>query len=223
MLFPSIIENLSPLIYFNDIMWSEEKNWGSERGVRFFDSSNVGVNVSVQRIKLLELGLDVVTNLPLCSPSEAADLVEFFPRAKVGFSLALKAEHFSRSQIADLLRITTPHAVMGAWNNLSLTDRENTLPEYAQAIATLSMLHELYNVSFFSFEDPPGDVSYEAGMTQSQWYSSTDHEAIWYMLSKMEVATWRLLHSPTMDSDDMLKAGHYFMASREAAKIFMYD
>jgi hypothetical protein len=201
-------------------MWAQERNWGSQRGVRFLDSANVGVNVAVQRIKLLELGLSVIDKLPLCSPSEAVNLGEFLPRAKEGFSLAIKADRFNRGQLKDILRITTPQAVLGIWNNLSLSDRENTLPEYAQAVATLSILHSMGNVSFYSFEDSPNDISYGAGVSESKWYYNTDAEGIWTLLNELDGLTRTLLHGRWMSSDDMLKAGHFYSASRESAKIF---
>ena len=198
---------------------SKEKNWGSERGQRLLSCSSTAVHLVTERLTLQKLGL-ALKELPLCAENEASELEEFIPRAKEGFSLHATSTDLGVGQIEDFLNQTIPFSVSGIWNRLAITDKQNTLPEYWQAVSALAVLGSARKISFYSFEDSPVNLAYEVGMAESYWMRKTDIEGIWTLLGELEILTSKLLYTDQVSARDLLKVGHFYMASREIAKIF---
>jgi len=198
-----------------------EALWGSERGCHLYKTSETAVRMIVERLNLEKIGLPMQT-LPLCSEAESMHIEELIPRAKEGFALALKSERSVAGQDRDIIDITTPLTVENIWTQLKISDKQNTLPEYNHVAAALMMLAQSGRVSFYQFPEPPENIDYQTGMTETYWANKTDSiEQVWKCLTELESLVRTALYSPkSMPREDMLKIGHFFMTGKSIAQIF---
>lgn len=202
-------------------MTNKETLWGRERGHHLYKTSDSAVHMIAERIILENLGLQP-KQLPLCSEEESVYIEELIPRAREGFALSLKSGGKTLEQERDLLNITTPETIAGIWSRIGLTDRQNTLPEYWHVLATLKVMARSGRVSFFQFPDPPANMDYETGMTETYWTSCADtFERVWTNMDELENFVRSALYSTRpMKQMDMLKIGHFFMTGKTISSIF---
>lgn len=195
--------------------------WGSERGNHLYKTSETAVRMVTERINLENIGLSA-PKLPLCSEAESVFIEELIPRAKEGFALSLKSDRTKVGQDRDILDITTPLTVENIWSQLRITDRQNTLSEYNHVAAALMVLAQSGRVSFFQFPEPPENIDYQTGMTETYWAHKTDSvEQIWNCMSELEDLVRAALYSPkAIRREDMLKVGHFFMTGKSISQIF---
>ena len=195
-------------------------SWGKERGRHLFETSDQASRMVAERITLEELGLKLI-NLPLCTEGQAVYIEEIIPRAKEGFALALRGERIARGEIQGLLKYTTPESTTGIWSSLSLTERQNTLPEYHHVLASLGLLLEMGRVSYFDFTSPPPDIDTNLGKTETYWNSNTTAEHLWTLMEELERSIRAALYqNEPLGTESLLKVGHFFSAGKEVARAF---
>lgn len=201
-------------------MAEKENFWSTERGRHFLTVSDTAAEMVVNRIGFEERDQQLIT--PLCSEELAIHIEELVPRAKVGFALALKADHIKPGELMDVLTTATPLTVSGIWREITLSDRQNTLPEYWHVIASLALLLKIGRVSFSDFTSPPTGVGYELGKEGTYWYcSETGAGEIWGMMDELETSIRAsLYYQKPLGKEKLLKVGHFFSAGKELAGIF---
>lgn len=174
-----------------------------------------------ERINLEKMGLRL-NSLPLCTETEAVYIEELIPRAKEGFSLAIKSERLSKGELSGFLKQTTPFTLEGIWKQIILKDKENTLPEYTHVLATLIYLTQKGKVSFYNFVDPPHQVDYELGLEQTYWHHNVSTvEDVWVIMQELETSVRAALYQTNnVQHYNLLKTGHFFAASKEISQIF---
>lgn len=201
-------------------MTEKSIDWGKERGRHLFETSDQASRMVAERITLEGLGLKLI-NLPLCSEDQAVYIEEIIPRAKEGFALALRSERLAGGEIRDLLKYTTPKTITGIWSSLSLTERQNTLPEYNHVLASLALLLEMGRVSYYDFTSPPPDIDTNLGKTETYWVQNTSAEHLWSLMEELEnIIRGALYQNEPLGTVSLLKVGHFFSAGKEIAKIF---
>ncbi len=202
-------------------MANPEINWGNDRGRHLYEISNSAARMVTERINLEKMGLRLV-KLPLCTEKEAVYIEELLPRAKEGFSLAIKSERLSHREISRFLEKTTPFTVEGIWKQLILKDRENTLPEFGHVLATFIYLAQKRRVSFYNFIDPPHEVDYKLGLEETYWYQDLNSlETIWTLMEELEISIRTALYqTDDVQYQNLLKIGHFFAAGKELSQIF---
>lgn len=202
-------------------MATPEINWRNDRGRHLYEVSTSAARMVTERINLEKIGLRLI-NLPLCTEKEATHIEELIPRAKEGFSLATKAERLTGGEVLDFLERTTPFTIEGVWKQLTLKDRENTLPEYGHVLATLIYLSQRGKVSFYNFTDPPHEVDYELGLDETYWYQDLSSvETVWSIMQELETSIRTALYqTDDVEYQNLLKIGHFFAASKEISQIF---
>ncbi len=216
--------NISVYHYLEGVesfMEIRETSWGQERGRHLLKVSTVASRMVAERIKLQNLNLSL-ESVPLCTEDEAVYIEELLPRAKEGFALSLKAENISASELIDLYDFTIPRTTTGIWKNITLTERQNTLPEYGHVLSSLALLLKLGKVSYFDFSNPPTEVDYSTSEVVSFWtYPHETAGQIWELLEEIETAIRKTLYQNTpLKTNELIKIGHFFTAGKEISKIF---
>ncbi len=204
-------------------MTENQNTWREKRGKHLLHVSDSASRMVTERLNLEKLNLRLI-NLPLCSEEEAVHIEELIPRAKEGFALAMKAEQISSNELFDLYPYTVPETTTGIWKQTSLTNRQNTLPEYGHVIATIALLLDMGKVTYFDFTSPPQEIDMTLGTSETYWYClETTPGQIWTMMDEMEANIRAALYEKNpIGLTDLLKVGHFFSAGKEIAKIFSF-
>ncbi len=198
-----------------------DTSWGKERGRHLLKVSTAAARMVVERMNLQKLNLDF-SALPLCSEDEAVNIEELLPRAKEGFALSLKAENISSSELIDLYHYSIPKTTDGIWRNLTLAERQNTLPEYGHVLASIALLLKLGKVSYLDFSSPPAEVDHSMKEIVSYWtYPHNTAGQIWELLEEIESAIRKTLYQSTpLKTSELIRVGHFFSAGKEISTIF---
>jgi len=203
-------------------MKETEIDFPKERGLRLYKTNEAALKMVYQRFVLEDAGLRLI-HLPLCQEDEAVTIEDYIPRAKTGFALSLKASSMTVSEMADLLEPSTPLSVQGIWQDIKIKERHNTLPEWFGFLATMAYLTNIGKVTYFGFEDLPGQMSARIGEAQTFWWDDQFTPGkIWTKMEELEHLTREALYSTeSMGDRKLLILGHFYSAGREVSKIFL--
>jgi hypothetical protein len=205
-------------------MAKSESNDAKLRGRQIYDISTGIAWMSYERAMLQDAGHHPsFLKLPLCQEKDVADIRYFFPRARIGFTQAIRSEHVTRPQIQDILRHTTPpNTRKQRLENLSTNESQNNLPEFWQVVDTLSILIQRGDTCFNDFTQlPDSNMCYSLSEAITFWNIDPSLENVWEILNKLGTTTEQALYlKEEIDRDQLLRLSHFFTAGREIASVF---
>ncbi|KKT46671.1 MAG: hypothetical protein UW35_C0010G0028 [Candidatus Collierbacteria bacterium GW2011_GWF2_44_15] len=206
------------------VMVNNEFYTPKERGAVINQVCTSAVNMVAQRLIIENTGLRL-KNLPFCQMFEADLIEEFVPRAKDGFALNMKASWLYPSEIAKMTSAASPLTIQEIWKNLSLKEKDNTLPEWGHTLATLTYLAHMGKATFNGFSDVPQMVGYNIGELESDWWTDElSPETIWNRMVELEELTRDALYNPELiGNTSLIKVGHFFAAGKELSRVFEFD